>query len=81
MPFTQTELNRESLDSNNLPQKVDCDTCGTSATLRTTFLYRRQIGIEEQPDHQSPPPVVMALHCPVCGPRTQIKVGNFQVGR
>jgi hypothetical protein len=82
MPFAQTELNRESLNSNDLPQnKLDCDKCGTSATLRTIFLYRPWTGNKQQPDDQSPPSVVVTLHCPVCGPQTQLKAGDFKVGR
>ena len=81
MPFAQMELNGESLESDNRRQKADCDRCGSSATLSSVYLYRPRTSTQEQQDDQSPSPVVMTLHCPVCGPRTQIKAADRGVSR
>jgi hypothetical protein len=74
-----TELGRESVEGNILPQKVGCERCGAPATLRAIFHYRPHPVSNEHPDDQLPPRVVMILKCPVCGPQTQVKAGNCEV--
>jgi Zn finger protein HypA/HybF involved in hydrogenase expression len=81
MRLATSELDSETFESNILPQKVKCEACGAQASLRAIFHYVPQPHSAEHPDEHSSPPVVMILKCPVCGPRTQIKAGDFAVER
>jgi Zn finger protein HypA/HybF involved in hydrogenase expression len=81
MRLATTGLDSETVESNILPQKVECERCGAQAILRAIFHYFPQLESEQPPDDHSTAPVVMILKCPVCGPRTQIKAANCAVGR
>jgi endogenous inhibitor of DNA gyrase (YacG/DUF329 family) len=76
MRLATPELESETVESNILPQKVECERCGAESTLRAIFHYRPQCLSVERPNGQSPPRVVMILKCPACGPQTQVKAGD-----
>jgi transcription elongation factor Elf1 len=78
MRLATTDMGSETVESNILPQKVECGVCGAQATLQTIFHYFPQSPSAEHPDDQSPPQIVMILKCPVCGPQTQVKAPQLR---
>jgi hypothetical protein len=81
MRLATTELGTETVESNILPQKVECEACGAQATLRAMFHYFPHAPSVEQPGDQSSPQIVLILKCPVCGPQTQVKASDCPVLR